>query len=105
MLPAWLRPVTGYRSPRTGGGLPATTSLLLSESAVWVRIGLDYLNLDNVASVHLDRDDDGTLVATVELVTGTTRRFVGADAEALRGALPGTPPNSTASATVPDVPA
>ena len=53
MLPAWLRPVTGYRSPRTGGGLPATTSLLLSESAVWVRIGLDYLNLDNVASVHL----------------------------------------------------
>jgi hypothetical protein len=105
MLPAWLRPVTGCRSPQTGGGLPATTSLLPSESAVWVRIGPDYLNLDNVASVHLERDDDGTLVATVELVTCTTRRFAGADAEALRGALPGLPPPGSAGATVPDVPA
>jgi hypothetical protein len=56
---------------------------------MWIQIGHDYLNLDNVVAVHFRDDEDGTLTATVESISGATRRYVGADGEKLRQLLKG----------------
>jgi hypothetical protein len=53
----------------------------------WVKLGLDYLNLEHVVSGHFQPDDDGVLVATVEMVTGTVKHYRGEEAEVLRAAL------------------
>jgi hypothetical protein len=56
---------------------------------MWIQIGHDYLNLDNVVAVHFRDDEDGTLTATVEATNGATRRYVGSDGERLRQLLKG----------------
>jgi hypothetical protein len=44
------------------------------------------VNLDNLAGVRFGRGDDGDLTATAETVSGSTRRYQGDDAMALREA-------------------
>jgi hypothetical protein len=53
---------------------------------MWILIGADYLNLDNLAAVRFRRDD-GTLHATAEPISGPARHYAGEDAEQLRRAL------------------
>jgi len=54
---------------------------------MWIAIGSDFLNLNNVASVHFAPDDDGVLTATVETFAGNVKHYRGADAIALRQTL------------------
>jgi hypothetical protein len=56
---------------------------------MWIQIGHDFLNLDNVVAVHFRDDEVGTLTATVEATSGATRRYVGSDGEKLRLLLKG----------------
>jgi hypothetical protein len=65
------------------------TALSHGDLAMWVQIGHDYLNLDNVVAVHFRDDEVGTLTATVESTSGATRRYVGSDGERLRNLLKG----------------
>jgi hypothetical protein len=53
----------------------------------WVKIGHDYLNLGNVVLVHFHRDQDGSLSATLETITGHTKHYQGTEAEELRAVL------------------
>jgi hypothetical protein len=50
---------------------------------MWIKLGSDYINLDNVAHVHFLKDENGTLVANVEMTTGHIKHFNAAEAETL----------------------
>ena len=54
---------------------------------MWVMIGHDYLNLDNIDCVRFTRDQDGTFSASVEPDSGHVRHYQGSDAENLKAAL------------------
>jgi hypothetical protein len=54
---------------------------------MWIKLNHDYLNLEQVVSVHFLPDDDGTLTATVETVAPAAKHYLGADAERLRKTL------------------
>ena len=54
---------------------------------MWIAIGSDFLNLNNVASIHFAPDDDGELTATVETFAGHIKHYRGLEASTLRQTL------------------
>jgi hypothetical protein len=54
---------------------------------MWIQLGADYLNLDNLAAVHFGRTGNGDLLATVETTAGLIRRYQGENALTLREAM------------------
>jgi hypothetical protein len=54
---------------------------------MWVQVGDDFVNLDNLAAVSFSRGDEGEQTAVAETVSGSTRRYQGDEALALREAL------------------
>jgi hypothetical protein len=54
---------------------------------MWIAIGNDFLNLNNIAGVHFASDDDGVLTATIETFAGNVKHYRGPDAIALRQTL------------------
>jgi hypothetical protein len=54
---------------------------------MWVQIGGDFVNLDNLAGVNFGRSEEGELTAQAETASGSTRRYTGDEALALREAL------------------
>jgi hypothetical protein len=56
---------------------------------MWIAIGNDFLNLNNVASVHFAPDDDGVLTATVETFAGNVKHYRGPEATVLHQTLDG----------------
>ena len=49
---------------------------------MWIQLGPDFLNLDNLAAVHF-HSEGGMLHAAVQPAGGTVREYQGADAERL----------------------
>ena len=54
---------------------------------MWLKVGHAYLNLDNVADVRFVLNEERTLTANVEMVSGHLKHFQDLDAEALQKAL------------------
>jgi hypothetical protein len=51
---------------------------------VWLGVGTGFLNLDNVVHSGFVRDNDGALVAGVELLAGQVKQYRGQEAEHLK---------------------
>lgn len=64
---------------------------------MWIAVGSDFLNLNNLASVHFAPDDDGALTATIETFAGNARHFRGPDAKLLKQTLDGLSVNAAKS--------
>jgi hypothetical protein len=54
---------------------------------MWVQIGDDYLNLDNLADRRQGMAEEGDLTATAETTSGRAHRYTGEDALTFREAL------------------
>ena len=50
---------------------------------MWVKVGNDCLNLDNIVSFHFAHDDDGVLSVIVETISGHVKHYQGNDAAML----------------------
>src|SRR6266446_29952 len=51
---------------------------------MWVKVGNDCLNLDNIVSFHFARDDDGVLAVIVETISGHVKHYQGNEAAMLK---------------------
>jgi hypothetical protein len=51
---------------------------------MWVKVGNDCLNLDNIVSFHFARDDDGAPAVIVETISGHVKHYQGAEATTLK---------------------
>src|SRR5712664_18277 len=51
---------------------------------MWVKVGNDCLNLDNIVSFHFARDDDGAVAVIVETISGHVKHYQGNEAETLK---------------------